>query len=1612
MSKKRLSGVVKKTSASAKANFRKGGETDAFLRAILPRENEMVGRMRDFDWSQTPVGPVESWPQSLKTAVRIVLNSRYPMFVWWGRDLTNIYNDAYRPMLGARHPQALGQSAARVWADVWPVVGPQTEMVLNEGRSTWNESVLLVMTRYGFTEEAYFTFSYSPVPDDAGGVGGVFCAVTEDTKRVLGERRLKTLRALGECSLAETKTAEQACYAAAATLAENLHDFPFALIYLLDEDSQQARLCEAVNLAAGAIANPEAVAIDSDEDVWNFRRVLETKQSQIVENLEVRFGRLPAGPWADDWTKRALVLPLAKAGVQDLPAGFLVAGLSPRLAFADDYRSFLELAAGQLAMAIANARAYDEERKRAEALAALDRAKTAFFSNVSHEFRTPLTLMLGPLEEALANAHGVLPPGAAEDLALSHRNALRLLKLVNTLLDFSRIEAGRIRASYHLTDLSALTVELASNFRSACEKAGLQLVVDCPPFSGGEPVYVDRDMWEKIVLNLVSNAFKFTMKGEIEVRLQAIDGQAQLTVRDTGVGIPSEELPRMFERFHRIEQSRGRTHEGTGIGLALVHELVRLHGGAARVDSVFGEGSVFTVTIPFGKAHLDPECVGKASELASTEITSSAFEEEALRWLPEDDSRHSGEPTFAPALAGSDRDLPDIQPEGRRARILWADDNTDMHEYVSRLLGGRCDVQAISDGQAALEAARANPPDLVLSDVMMPRLDGFGLLREMRADPKLREIPIVLLSARAGEESRVEGMEAGADDYLIKPFSARELVARVETHVKMSRLRREAERRLAAELAATQALQEISTRMIYEGDIGSLYEQVLDAAMAVMQSDMASMQVVDEGEDALRMLAFRGFGPEFGRVFELNRRDRKTTCNAARRVGHRVIVADVGTCDFIVGTPSLEAYRKAGIRAVQSTPLISRSGRLLGMISTYWRRPHQPSERDLRLLDVLARQAADLLERKQADELLRESEQRFRTLADDAPVLIWLNSPTGCEFANRKYLEFLGVGEAEVLGDKWAEFVHPQDREAYVNAYREAVSGRVRFEAEFRFRRRDGEYRWMHSVGMPRFEGGEFKGYVGSAFDIHDRKLAEAVIAQMAAIVESSDDSIIGTDSNAIITSWNEGAEKLLGYTAAEIIGKPVTILIPSEREDEESYILELIRRGESVDHYETVRRGKDGGEIDISLTVSPIRDKSGKVIGASKIARDISERKRIEIEREELLRRESEARGEAEKTNRIKDEFLATVSHELRTPLNAMLGWLQMLRWGNLEEAEVAPALEAIERNAKAQNRLVDDLLDTSRISMGKLQFEQSPVELIPVIEAALEAVRPSAEAKGVELRLELDPTAGLVLGDATRLQQIVWNLLSNAIKYTPQGEYVETRLERDGASAAIIVRDTGEGISPEFLPHVFAPFRQADASMTRRHGGLGIGLTIVRHLVEAHGGQVSASTEGAGQGATFKVVLPLTTSADTGPKEKDKDAAEQSALLTGLRALLVDDNLDTRMLLSMALNKHGAEVRAGATVREALEILEQWQPDVLVSDIGMPGEDGYDLIRQVRSLPDERGGNIPAVAVTGFASTKDAARAIAAGYQMFVTKPIDLGELMALIRSLTQHFGMGQNS
>jgi len=509
----------------------------------------------------------------------------------------------------------------------------------------------------------------------------------------------------------------------------------------------------------------------------------------------------------------------------------------------------------------------------------------------------------------------------------------------------------------------------------------------------------------------------------------------------------------------------------------------------------------------------------------------------------------------------------------------------------------------------------------------------------------------------------------------------------------------------------------------------------------------------------------------------------------------------------------------------------------------------------------------------------------------------------------------------------------------------------------------------------------------------------------LAAIVQSSDDAIVSKDLSGTIMSWNTGAERLFGYTAEEAVGRPITMLLPPERLHEESRILATLVRGERVDHFETERVRKDGRRIQVSLSVSPIRTSDGRIVGGAKIARDISERKLLEAQREELLAKEQIARALAETANQAKDNFLAMISHELRSPLSPILAWARMLRRGMLDATKTRTALETIERNALAQAQLVDDLLDVSRIVAGKLRLEIRPVDLGAVINAAIDVVRPAADAKGIRLHVVLDTETDLIAGDAGRLQQVVWNLLSNAVKFTPRGGRVQIVLERVNSHVEIVVSDDGRGISPSFLPLLFERFQQADTGIARSFQGLGLGLAIVRHIVELHGGTVVAESEGEGKGATFTVKLPRTIFARTAGEIERRHPTRglptdpaSYASLDDVHVLVVDDEPDSNDLVATLLTACGAEVRVAGSAAEGLAELARWTPDIVVSDIGMPGEDGYAFLAKVRALPGAIA-NVPAIALTAYATSTDRVRIFSAGFQAHIVKPVDPAELAALV-------------
>jgi len=756
---------------------------------------EMADRFREFDWASTPLGPVDRWPESWRHAVNIILDSSFPTALALGSEHVYFYNDAFIPLAGpSRHPQGLGTPVPLAWKEIWTaILAHRFEYVLSTGMPTFEADLLMPLERSGYLEETFITFSFAALRDTQNKPNGIFCTAIETTARVIADRQLVCLRALAaQGSTAETP--EAACQGAVTALEANPRDVPFALLYLLDKGGKRARLAGTVGLESTPDSVPASVDLGDGPDLWKLSAVAMTRAPVSINAVQ----GLIAGSLrvAEVIPEHAVALPIASRGDSQI-TGILIAGANPMRPL-EESRTFHTLIAGHLETALSNAQAKQFERERTQALAELDRAKTLFFSNVSHELRTPLTLLLAPLDEVLLG--NKLDPSDREGLELARRGGRRLQKLVNSLLEFSRIEAGRIEASYEPVDLAALTSDLASMFRSAFERAGITLTIDCEPVP--EPVYVDRDKWEKIVLNLISNALKFTFAGAVQVSQRVAEDRIQLQVRDSGCGIAAEDLTRVFERFFRGRPAQTRTHEGTGIGLSLVQELVKLHGGRISARSELAKGTTMTVLIPRGTAHLDPDRIIAPRHTVTSRSGLHAFVDEALGWLPE------ANPVLEPAR--------EDQAHDRNANILVVDDNADMRGYLCRLLDQRWSARGAADGLAALSSIQRDPPDLVIADVMMPRLDGFGLLRALRADAATAQVPVMLLSARAGEEASAEGLRAGADDYVIKPFSARELIARVESRLSQARLRA-AERhgREAAE-KANQARDEFFAMLSHE----------------------------------------------------------------------------------------------------------------------------------------------------------------------------------------------------------------------------------------------------------------------------------------------------------------------------------------------------------------------------------------------------------------------------------------------------------------------------------------------------------------------------------------------------------------------------------------------------------------------------------------------------------------------------------------------------------------------------------------------------------------------------------------------------------------------------
>jgi signal transduction histidine kinase/FixJ family two-component response regulator len=851
---------------------------------------EMGRQFAEFDWIAHPLGPPDQWSAEVRSAVAVVLTSRFPIVLWLGaEDLFLVYNDAYIEILGDKHPAALGRRGRFVWWDIWEPISPMLASVIASGEATWSNDLMLPMVTAGRRQERYFTFTYSPLVGENGEIYGIFCPSWETTERVISERRLHLLNAVASATM-ETRTVDDAVSAAVAVCAGQ-PDVPVVAAYVSAADAAETTL-------RGATPSVLPLLPPTLDKLTDWQPTARSRtEVQIIENVAsvIRGLHEALGRGCPD---QALVLPLGENEV----AGALVVGTNPQCPLDEQYLGFCQLLADQLSSALASVVSHEQQRHRADALAELDRAKNAFLTNVSHEFRTPLTLLLGPLEDALCDvgSQTVL----AERLRTARRNAGRLLRLVDSLLQFSRIEAGRATTELVCTDVGELTWQVASSFIDLCARGGLELELDCHQALAD----IDPDMWETIMLNLMSNAVKYTLSGSITVTVHSGEAHSLISVRDTGVGIGAADLKRLGQRFFRADTALGRSVEGTGIGLSLVRGLVELQQGSMQITSEIDRGTTVAITLPKSLADTPVDH-------APADLRDNAYVVEADQWV-------APLPTGA-SVADDDRQL-----------VLIADDNADMRAHLDRVLSVHWRTVLVADGEAALRTACELRPDAIVTDVMMPKLDGFDLVSAVRRDAELAAIPIVMLSARAGDEAVSEGYAGGADDYLPKPFRSQELVERVAARLSATNRERAGQQQREAELRHISAAAQLDAALQAADSVSGIADALLASPLGSGGASVIVVGLLDPEENNVR---FEYAGPvpvEFRDRYHVATLDTPLVPIDVIKTGQRMVISD--TLALAPRYGHVVAETAHNVRACVSQPLRGPDGNVIGSLGLLW----------------------------------------------------------------------------------------------------------------------------------------------------------------------------------------------------------------------------------------------------------------------------------------------------------------------------------------------------------------------------------------------------------------------------------------------------------------------------------------------------------------------------------------------------------------------------------------------------------------------------------------------------------------------------------------------------
>ncbi len=932
------------------------------LAAAVALGGEMGRRFAEFDWAAHPLGRPDEWSAEVRAAVAVTLTSRFPIVLWLGpADLFLIYNDAYAQILGDKHPAALGRPAEQVWSEIWEEIGPMLAGVVVTGKATWSDDLMLPLVTEGLPQERYFTFTYSPIIGSDGAVTAVFCAVIETTERVLSERRLHLLNAVASAVM-DTHAIDDAVSSAVAVCGAQPLDLPFIAVYLAGVRAQDSTL-------RGATPSILPLLPSSLAELTGWDATPRSRAAHVVDELETVIPGI-AEVFGENCPRQALVLPLGESS----NTGAVVIGASPRRPLDSMYRGFCQLLADQLSSALASAVSYEQQRQRADALAELDRAKTAFLTNVSHEFRTPLTLLLGPLDDALSEAapESVL----ADRLSTAGRNARRLQRLVDSLLDFSRIEAGRANARLVCTDVGALTAHIASSFTELCHRAGLDLVLDCAEALAD----IDPGMWETIVLNLLSNAVKYTLRGSISVEVRAEFAHCSIALRDTGVGIAAEDLDRLFERFYRADNVRGRSVEGTGIGLSLVRGLVELHRGTVEIDSELDRGTTVRIRLPrsVSGAAVDQSPAGLLDE-------TNPYVAEASQWLTS-----VSEPAAATAA-----------PDRPRHLVLIADDNADMRAHLDRVLSAHWDTVLVADGESALAATRNLHPDAIVTDVMMPGIDGFEFVAAIRADPALAATPILMLSARAGAEAVNEGFAGGADDYLPKPFRSQELIDRVASRLSAVARERDRQRRLASDLV------QLDSALQGTDSVAGIMAALLNSPFGSGDAAAVTIGILD-GEHHARFEYAGEVAAELRDRYHVVALDAPLVGADVVRTGAPMVITDT----FELPERYQYAVRDTAtsVRACVAHPLRDSSGCVVGALALLWPTPRQFDAAELETFGRMAELTSSALDR------VRVMAREHRIAVDFQEHLLDLDRGSTAAVVAAVYQP---AGEAMRVGGDW-----------------------------------------------------------------------------------------------------------------------------------------------------------------------------------------------------------------------------------------------------------------------------------------------------------------------------------------------------------------------------------------------------------------------------------------------------------------------------------------------------------------------------------------------------------------------------------------------------------------